>query len=91
MNKMDLVWGILLGLALAFLGCYLFVTFFTEYDFITGIDFLRSQGFIGKLIAIGSLLDLAAFALLLKLNKELMARGIVLAVFILAIVTLFLL
>lgn len=91
MNKMDLVWGILLGLVLAFLGCYWFVSFFTEYDFYTGIVFLKKQGFLGKLIAIGSLLDLVAFALLLKLNKELMARGIVLAVFILAIVTLFLL
>ena len=91
MNKLELLYGFALGLLMALFGCFLFVTLFTDYDFLAGIRFLKAQGFLGKLMAIGSLLDLVVFVVLLKINKELMARGVVLAVFAIAILTVFLL
>nr|WP_315171057.1 hypothetical protein [uncultured Flavobacterium sp.] len=89
MNKIDLLYGFLIGLIASLLGSFLFMTFFTDYEFIEGVRILKSQGYLGKLITVGSLLDLAAFGILLKMNKELMARGVVLAVFILTIATIF--
>lgn len=89
MNKIDLFYGLLIGLIASLLGTFLFMTFFTDYEFIEGVRILKSQGYLGKLITVGSLLDLAAFGILLKINKELMARGVVLAVFVLTIITLF--
>jgi hypothetical protein len=89
MNKIDLLYGFLIGLIASLLGSFLFMTFFTDYEFIEGIRILKSQGYLGKLITVGSLLDLAAFGILLKMNKELMARGVVLAVFVLTIATIF--
>ncbi|MGL3000186.1 MAG: hypothetical protein EAZ58_05755 [Flavobacterium sp.] len=89
MNKIDLLYGFLIGLIASLLGSFLFMTFFTDYEFIEGVRILKSQGYLGKLITVGSLLDLAAFGILLKMNKELMARGVVLAVFVLTIATIF--
>ncbi|MGL2987022.1 hypothetical protein ACSVH5_05445 [Flavobacterium sp. RSSA_27] len=89
MNKIDLLYGFIIGLAASLLGSFLFMTFFTDYEFIEGVRILKSQGYLGKLITVGSLLDLAAFGILLKMNKELMARGVVLAVFVLTIATIF--
>ena len=89
MNKKDLLLGCIAGFMASVLGCYLFIFFFTNFDFITGIQSLKSEGKLGKLIALGSLLDLVLFAVLLKMNKELMARGVVLAVIIITILTLF--
>lgn len=89
MNKLALFYGFALGLLVAFLGCYFFITFFTSYDFSTGVTFLKTQGFLGKLIAVGSLLDLVLFGILLKINKEIMARGVVFAVLLLALLSLF--
>nr|WP_315147661.1 hypothetical protein [uncultured Flavobacterium sp.] len=89
MNKIDLLYGFIIGLAASLLGSFLFMTFFTDYEFIEGVQILKSQGYLGKLITVGSLLDLAAFGILLKMNKELMARGVVLAVFVLTIATIF--
>jgi hypothetical protein len=89
MNKIDLLYGFLIGLIASLLGSFLFMTFFTDYEFIEGVQILKSQGYLGKLITVGSLLDLAAFGILLKMNKELMARGVVLAVFVLTIATIF--
>ncbi len=90
MNKVALLTGIILGLAASLLGSYLFIVIFTPYDFATGFYTMKTQGSLGKLVTLGSILDLILFGVLLKLNKEMMARGVILAVIILAILTVFL-
>jgi hypothetical protein len=89
MNKKDLFLGFIIGFATTLLGSYIFVTFFTAFNFIAGIQIMNSQGNLGKIITLGSILTLVAFGVLLKMNKETMARGVVLAVLILAILTIF--
>ncbi|MFV5684777.1 hypothetical protein ACM55I_04955 [Flavobacterium sp. GB2R13] len=89
MNKIDLLTGFIIGILASILGSYLFITFFTDFTFINGIQIMRFEGKLGKIITLGSILDLVAFGILLKLNKELMARGVVLAVIIMTIVSLF--
>jgi hypothetical protein len=89
MNKKDVLLGFLIGIATTLLGSYLFITFFTEFKFIAGIQIMKSQGNLGKIITLGSILTLIAFGILLKMNKEMMAHGVVLAVIALAILTLF--
>lgn len=89
MNKIDLLIGFAIGILVSIIGCYLFITLFTNFDFVTGIESIKSEGKLGKLITLGSVLDLIVFGILLKMNKEIMARGVVLAVIIIAIVTLF--
>jgi hypothetical protein len=88
MNKIDILIGFLIGLSASLLGSYLFIVLFTDFDFITGVQTMKFKGSLGKLITLGSILDLVIFAVLLKLNKELMARGIILAVILIAILTL---
>ncbi|MFV5699589.1 hypothetical protein ACM55H_14570 [Flavobacterium sp. ZT3R17] len=89
MNKIDLLTGFIIGILASILGSYLFITFFTDFTFINGIKIMRFEGKLGKIITLGSILDLVAFGILLKLNKELMARGVVLAVIIMTLVSLF--
>lgn len=89
MNKKDLLLGFIIGIATTLLGSYLFITFFTDFKFIAGIQILKSQGNLGKIITLGSILTLITFGILLRMNKEMMARGVILAVITLAIFTLF--
>ncbi|MEO8534960.1 MAG: hypothetical protein ABI441_14475 [Flavobacterium sp.] len=89
MNKKDLLIGFIVGIFTSFLGSYLFITFFTQFDISTGIQTIKEHGYLGKIITLGTMLDLAVFAVLLKKDKEFMARGIILAVIVLAISTLF--
>jgi hypothetical protein len=89
MNKTALLKGFLLGIMASALGAFIFITLFSPYNFITGIQIMKSQGSLGKLITLGSILDLLVFAVLLKLNKDGIARGVVLAVIILTVLTLF--
>lgn len=90
MNKLDLLIGIVLGFLASFIGSSLFIVLFTDFDFTTGLNTLRMQGSLGKLITLGSILDLILFAVLLKINKEMIARGVIIAVIILAVTTIFL-
>ncbi|WP_338407971.1 hypothetical protein [uncultured Flavobacterium sp.] len=89
MNKLELLSGFIIGILASILGSFIFITFFTDFDFMTGIETMKSDGKLGKLITLGSILDLVAFGVLLKFNKEIMARGVVLAVIIIAMTTLF--
>jgi len=89
MNKLDILIGFFIGILVCVLGVFLFITFFTDFDFMSGIQSMKSEGKLGKLITLGAILDLVAFGILLKMNKELMARGVVLAVICIAILTIF--
>jgi hypothetical protein len=90
MNKIDLLIGFIIGIISSILGMFLYITLMTHNDFITGIQVIKSQGNLGKVVTLGAILDLIAFGILLKRDKELMARGVVLAVIVLAIITIFL-
>lgn len=89
MKKIDLLYGFFIGIIAASIGVYCFIAFFTESAFLEGYTVLKGQGQLGKLITLGSILNLVAFFLLLKFNKEMMARGVVLATLILTVVTIF--
>jgi len=89
MNKIDLLYGFMLGIAAAFMGTYFYISIFTDFTFTAGLNILQSQGNLGKIITLGAIPSLAVFGILLQLNKEMMARGVVLAVLGLAVVTIF--
>ena len=88
MNNKDILIGFTIGIFTSLIGSYLFITFFTKFDILYGIQTIKENGYLGKVITLGTTLDLAVFAVLLKKDKEYMAGGVILAVIILAISTL---
>lgn len=88
MKKTDLLIGVLIGIIASIIGSYVFIELLTEYNFIEGVKILRFQGKLGKIISLGSVLNIIVFFLLLKFNKELIARGVILGTILLAIITL---
>ena len=89
MNKKDLFLGFIIGFVTTLLGSFIFITLFTNFTFTAGIQIMQSQGKLGKIITLGTILTLIAFGVLLKLNKETIARGVILAVITMAVLTLF--
>ncbi|KIA99038.1 MULTISPECIES: hypothetical protein [unclassified Flavobacterium] len=90
-NKKDLLIGFIIGLMASLLGSFLFLTLLTDFDVSNGMESIRiikNYGYLGKVITLGSILSLVAFGVFLKQNKEFRARGVVLAVIILALLTL---
>lgn len=89
MKKIDLIYGIIIGIITSIIGSYIFIVTFTPYSFIGGLQIMKFEGKLGKIITLGAILNLALFFGLLKYDKELMARGVILAMFILIFITLF--
>jgi hypothetical protein len=86
-NKTEMLLGFIIGIITSVFGCFLFILLFTKFTFIAGIELLQAEGKLGKIITLGTVLDLAVFWIALKLNKEFIARGVILAVIILTIIT----
>lgn len=89
MKKTDLILGTFMAIVAAILGSFIFIEVFTKYSFLEGLEMMKSKGELGKIITLGSILNIIVFFILLKLDKELMARGVVLGTILLTIVTLF--
>lgn len=88
MKYRDLIIGMLLAVLASLLGSFVFIKFVAGLDFVSGFMFYKSHGLLGKIITLGAAVNLALFFVLLKMNKELMARGVVLGMFVLTIITL---
>lgn len=90
MKKIDLLLGLIIGLIAAFIGTYIALHYFTKQGFTEGFTIMKNAGMIGKVITLGAIPNLLLFFFMLKKNKDLMAKGIVLAMFLLVILTLIL-
>lgn len=82
--------GFLIGVVATVVGSIIYLELFTHYGFFSNFEIILKSKNLGRIIAIGSLLNLAVFTVLIKKKQDLKARGSVLAVIILTIITLFL-
>jgi hypothetical protein len=63
MNKTALLSGFMIGILASILGSYIYLKLFLNLDFIVGIQTVKTQGQLGKIITLGSILGLVAFAI----------------------------
>lgn len=89
-QKKDIFLGLLIGLIGAFLGTFVALLVFTKQGLTEGYTLVKNAGLIGKIITLGSVPNILIFFLLLKKNKEVMARGVILAMFLIIVITLIL-
>jgi len=89
MKKTDLLIGFCIGIVAALSGATILVLALTKFRSFSILQYIKAEDILGKVITLGAILNVIIFFILLKKNKELMARGIVLATITLAILTLF--
>lgn len=88
MIKKEVFIGFLVGLIANTLGLLLAIQFFGNGDsFENSIKSAFAQGFFGKILSIGAILNLAAFFIFIKKKQDYRARGVLLATVIMAICT----
>jgi len=87
MKKTDLLIGVLIALAATAVGSLLFIELVTPYHFMDGIELYKSHGVLGKIITLGAIMNVVLFFVLLRFNKDMMARGVILGTIILTIIT----
>jgi len=89
MKKKEIFFGLIIGLLISFIGCYFYIYAFTPYSFFGGLQLLNFDGKLSKVASFGTFLNIGMCFGLLKLKKEALAKGILLAVIFISIFTLF--
>lgn len=85
----QLLAGLIIGLITTVIGAELYLRIFTNFDLFTNFEFIKNTGIIGRVAAIGSILNLVAFTFLINRSRDYMARGCILAVIIITVITQF--
>ena len=88
MNKKDIFIGMLVGLIANSIGLFFAATLLGNGDdFIKVIKAASSEGFLGKLISLGAILNLVAFLIFIKKKQDYRARGVLLLTVFVAVLT----
>ena len=80
--------GAILGFIVTLIGTELYLLIFTNYELFTDFSFIRNTGMLGRVIAIGSLMNLILFTYFINQKRDFLARGCILAVILLTLLTL---
>ena len=88
MVKKEIIIGLLVGLIANSIGLFLAATILGNGDdFLTVIKAAAAEGFLGKLISLGAILNLAAFFIFIKKKQDYRARGVLMASILTALIT----
>ncbi|WP_308992924.1 hypothetical protein QLS71_010475 [Mariniflexile litorale] len=88
MIKKDIFIGMLVGLIANSVGLLLTATILGQGDdFTTVIKAATNEGFLGKLISLGAVLNLIVFFIFIKKRQDYRARGVLLITIFIAVFT----
>ncbi|TFG75947.1 MAG: hypothetical protein E4H26_05305 [Flavobacteriales bacterium] len=89
MNKREIIIGFAVGLIANTTGTLLYMLIFSDMGIIETYEAAVQQGHVGSLLALGAILNLAAFFGFLKLKRDYRARGVLMATVLTALIILF--
>ena len=88
MIKKDIIIGFFIGIIANAIGVFIAATLLGNGDdFNTVVNAAIAEGFIGKLVSLGAVLNLIAFFVFIKKKQDYRARGVLLATVLIAVLT----
>lgn len=86
MVRKDVIIGFIIGLLANIVGIIIYILLFSKEGFEGTIKSAINFSFIGKLVSLGAILNLIVFFILIKMNEDHKARGVLLATLMAAII-----
>jgi hypothetical protein len=88
MNKKNMLIGVVFGLVANALGLFLATKILGQGDgFLKVLEAANAEGFLGKLVSLGAVLNLIVFFYFIKKKQDFRARGVLLATMLTALLT----
>jgi len=88
MIKKEVITGLFVGIIANAIGLFIAASFLGNGDdFAKVIRSASAEGFLGKLISLGAILNLVAFFIFIKKKQDYRARGVLLATVLIAVFT----
>ena len=80
--------GFFVALFATFGGLFLYIEYFSQYDFYETLYFIKQGDLFGKVITLAAIPNLFVFFIFIKKKEDYKARGVLLATILLALFTL---
>jgi formate-dependent nitrite reductase membrane component NrfD len=77
--KKEIIIGIITGIAANVLGVILYILAFSDEGIDATLQQSMAEGYFGKIVTLGAVLNLAAFFIFIKKKQDYRARGVLLA------------
>ena len=88
--KKEMLIGVAVSLVATFAGLFIYVEFFSEFDFQKTLQVIKEQELQGKILTLAAIPNLFVFFVFIKKKQDYRARGVLLATILLALFTLIL-
>lgn len=88
--KKEIIIGCIIGILANTLGVFLYILIFSDKSIEATLKQAMAEGFLGKIISLGAVLNLMAFFIFLKKKQDYRARGVLLSTMFIAIYTMIL-
>ena len=90
MNKKtkEIAIGFIVGGIANTFGTLLYIVLFSDLSIVATFEAAMAQGYFGSLLALGAILNLAAFFGFLRLKRDYRARGVMIATLLTAVIIL---
>ncbi|UMB55431.1 hypothetical protein MKD41_08140 [Lutibacter sp. A64] len=82
--------GFIVGLIATASGTFIFIEFFSKYDFYISLDLIKEGNLEGKVLALGAIANFFVFYIFLKKKQIYRARGVLFESFFIAFLVLLL-
>ncbi|WP_086475950.1 MULTISPECIES: hypothetical protein [Arenibacter] len=89
MIKKEILIGFIVGIIANTFGTLLYILIFSDYGIAETYSMAVQQGHVGSLLALGAVLNLAAFFGFLKIKRDYRARGVLIATLMTAFLILY--
>lgn len=88
--KKEILIGFLVGIFATFAGIFLYLEYFSRHGFYETIEMIKEGDLYGKVLSLAAIPNLFVFFIFLKKKQDYRARGVLMAVILVAIITLIL-
>ncbi|CAI8284777.1 MAG: Uncharacterised protein [Polaribacter sp. SA4-10] len=86
--KKDILIGVLVALFATFGGIYLYLEYFSRYEFNETLQLIKKGNLFGKVLSLAAVSNLFVFFVFIKKNQDNRAKGVLLATILIALTTL---
>ncbi len=88
--KKEMLIGFVVALIATSFGCFIFIEYFSDFDFYKSVDLIKEGNLEGKVLVLGAIANFFVFFVFLKKKQIYRARGVLLETFLIALIVLFL-
>ena len=86
--KKDILIGVLVALFATFGGIFLYLEYFSRYEFNETLQFIKKRNLFGKVLSLAAVYNLFVFFVFIKKKQDNRAKGVLLATILIALTTL---